>query len=860
MKYIIEKNRVRFFLSKEMFEKVEEEAIQQAYNCASLPGLVEPFCVMPDVHTGYGCPIGGVGAYDIEEGIISPGMCGYDINCLDKNTKILFRDGYYIKISKIKKYGKVLLNNCNSLNSGKISFILSKKHDKVVIIHTKWGRKLIGSLDHLVLCINGYKKMSEIKEGDRVLVYPFEGVKYKESKRTLIKYLKCDLQSTRYLKERNLLPLTTDNPNIGLIARILGYAFSDGYLEKNFRLRIYSKCYEDLLEIKKELEEINIRSSIDKNKSIYRLSINSKSFNLLLYYLGLKDKSRVPKWLFKAPKWIIRNFLAGVFGGDGSIVIIRRKDINLNLTSKHKRFLIDVKKLLKKFRVYSRIYKVNDDCYRLYISGEKNIYRFLSLIGYEYNKERRKLGNLVCEYIRRKLIIKKYKKNIFKYKLKYLDTYINSQYLTRLKLKKDLIPRISYKFETFEEFIEKYSIGDFLIDEVIKIEIKNSRKILYDLGVFHEAHNFIANGIVVHNCGVRLLKTNIHYSEISNWRELGKKLQRNIPAGLGSESPITLTKSQLEEVCINGVDWAIDKGYGYIEDKRHIEENGKIEGAEPKYISDRAYERGRDQLGSLGSGNHFAEVLIVEKIYDKSWAKKMGLFEGQICFLIHTGSRGFGHQIASDYINLMESAYKKYGIKLPDIQLACAPFYSTEGQKYWKAMKCAANYAFANRQLITHFIRETLPNWEIEILYDVCHNIVKIEQHFTKEGKRTVVIHRKGATRSFPEQPVLIPGSMGTASYVLVGTEKSLELSFGSSAHGSGRVMSRRKARREFSPERIKKDLEKKGIYVFSTTKKTAAEEAPYVYKNVDEVVKVVHEVGISKKVARLIPKIVIIP
>ncbi len=873
MKYIIEESNVRYFLSQDMFDRIEEEAKRQAKNCAMLPGLVSPFCVMPDVHTGYGCPIGGVGAYDEETGIISPGMCGYDINCLDKTTKIIFRDGYYLEISKIRDLKEVLINNDFSVDSAQILFKLEKLHNKIVIIKTKWGRKLIGSLDHPILCVDGYKKLSEITKGDKIVVYPFSGVKYTKPKHKILvnehNLKEYDKQVIKYLRDRRLVPLYLDSPYIGIIARILGYAFVDGYIDKNYRIRIYSKSFNDLLQIKNDLEKLKIGCSINKHRNTYVLSINSKSFGILMNILGLrktKNKNmKVPKWIFDSPKWIIRNFLSALFGADGSIINIKRYNpININLTSKCLEFLRDVKILLRKFKIKSRIYKA-ENVYRLYISGEKNILRFLSMIGYEYNEHRRKLGNLVCEYLRRKRLIKRFKKSIFSKKICNnercaFNIYINSKYLLRLKQNSRLIPRISYTFETFEEFVKKYSYGDFIIDEVIDVKIVNRKMKLYDLGIKHESHNFIANNIVVHNCGVRLLTTDLYFEDIKDKIEkLGKALKQEIPAGLGEDSYIKLTIEQLKEVCEFGAEWAVDKGYGYEEDLKHIEENGKLEDADPKYISQRAFARGRKQLGSIGAGNHFVEVLTVSKIFNESVAKKFGLDEDQVCVLIHTGSRGFGHQIATDFINLMETAYKKYNINLPDIQLACVPFYSEEGQQYWVSMKCAANYAFANRQVLTYLVRESfnkLFECEIKVLYDICHNIVKLERH---KGK-SVLVHRKGATRSFPEQPVLIPGSMGTSTYVLIGTEKAMSLSFGSSAHGSGRVMSRRAAIRQFDSSKIRKELKKKGIYVFSTTEKTISEESPYVYKNVDEVVKVVDSVGISKKVAKLEPKIVILP
>ncbi len=374
------------------------------------------------------------------------------------------------------------------------------------------------------------------------------------------------------------------------------------------------------------------------------------------------------------------------------------------------------------------------------------------------------------------------------------------------------------------------------------------------------------------NCGVRLILTNLTLDEVKpKLKQLIDELFRNVPAGLGSQGKVRLSRSQLEEVMVEGVRWAVENGFGWEEDLERIEENGRMEGADPDAVSDKAVKRGLPQLGSLGSGNHFLEVQRVERIFDQKVAERFGLFPDQVVVMVHTGSRGFGHQIASDYISVMLSAARKYGIRLPDNQLACAPFTSKEAQRYFSAMKAAVNYAFTNRQMITHWVRESFAkvfgqdpeDLEMHIVYDVAHNIAKLEEH---DG-RMLVVHRKGATRAFapgrreiPEiyrdigQPVLIPGDMGTASYVLVGTERAMEETFGSTCHGAGRVMSRAAAVRRWRGEEIKRRLEEKGEVIRAASWKVLAEEAPQVYKDVDEVVKAVELAGISRKVARNVP------
>jgi len=371
------------------------------------------------------------------------------------------------------------------------------------------------------------------------------------------------------------------------------------------------------------------------------------------------------------------------------------------------------------------------------------------------------------------------------------------------------------------------------------------------------------------NCSVRLLRTNLKKSDLDKKRkEVINALFNNVPSGVGEKGRIRLSKEELDDVLISGAKWAVKKGYGIKEDYEHTEENGCMPNANPLDVSSRAKARGMPQLGSLGAGNHFLEVQAVENIYDELIAKAFGLEKDQVTIMIHCGSRGLGHQVASDYIKLME---KEYGWPKEDRELVYAPIESELGKKYFSAMSCAANFAFANKQMITHWVRETMkkifPRFKAEVVYDVCHNIAKIEEHIVNEKKIKLCICRKGATRSFGPgrmeipiayrkigQPVIIPGTMGTASYILVGTKKAEEITFGSTAHGAGRVESRTQAKKELSAEKIKKELNEKGIELVSRSYNGIVEEAPEVYKDIDEVVRVSHEVGIGKLVARVVP------
>ncbi|MEE9515113.1 MAG: RtcB family protein [Candidatus Brocadiales bacterium] len=379
------------------------------------------------------------------------------------------------------------------------------------------------------------------------------------------------------------------------------------------------------------------------------------------------------------------------------------------------------------------------------------------------------------------------------------------------------------------------------------------------------------------NCGVRVMRSNLRQEEISGLIEkLVDTLFRNIPAGVGSRrKDLKLGHAELESVLNKGARWAVSKGYGSQKDLDHIEEGGCIKGADPAHVSQKALERGRAQVGTLGSGNHFVEVDVISEVYDEQLARGLGLEQGGIAIQVHTGSRGLGYQVCDDFIAVMIQAARKYGIDLPDRQLCCAPLDSDEGGRYFAAMACAANFAFANRQMITHWVRESFSRvlgrsteeLGLDLIYDVCHNIAKFEDHVVDGKSRRLCVHRKGATRALPPghpqtpeaykttgQPVLIPGDMGRYSYILVGTEAASAETFASSCHGAGRQMSRTKASRTVKGKNIVKVMQELGVVVRASGWRTLAEEIPEAYKDVTEVVDVVHNAGIARKVVQLRP------
>ncbi|TAK33336.1 MAG: RtcB family protein [Chloroflexota bacterium] len=383
------------------------------------------------------------------------------------------------------------------------------------------------------------------------------------------------------------------------------------------------------------------------------------------------------------------------------------------------------------------------------------------------------------------------------------------------------------------------------------------------------------------NCGVRLLRTDLVAQQVTERAaELGEQLFRAVPAGLGSEGKVRLKGNDIDKVLKDGAGWAVRAGYGLAADLEHAESNGRIETADPDRVSEKAKKRGAPQLGSLGSGNHFLEVQAIDEIYDPQTARVLGLTDvDQVVVFIHTGSRGLGHQVCQDYLRVMAQVVKRLGIELPDRQLACAPIRSPEGQEYLAAMAAAANFAWANRQCITHWVREafaaTFKKSEAELgmalVYDVAHNIAKMETYVVDDMKKQLCVHRKGATRAFPPgdlsipasyravgQPVLVPGDMGRYSFVAVGTERAMRESFGSACHGAGRVMSRGAAKRSLQGVDIARELRERGVLVRATDRAGLAEEASQAYRDVADVMEVVDGAGLARKVARMRPLVVV--
>lgn len=941
----------RILASEKILKAIQQDkSLEQVKNVAQLKGIQEYSLALADCHQGYGFCIGGVAAFDLDEGVITPGGIGFDINCIGKESRILTEHGYFKKIKHFEgKHPKTnlphLIKKAKRRGNANILLFMNKKAQKINKIKTTSHVQISATDDHPIFTKNGMKEVSQIKEGEEILLYPFEGVPYKKPKRQLLisekdidrleRSFTSKLQIKKKLRELELLPLYSDNEKIPYLLKIMGFLFGDGSISLNKKtgdtqIGFYGKN-KDLQTIQKDLNSVGFKASIYSRERSHNLNSeygsffftrtedfmknSSNSLALLLHLLGtpIGEKSKqdyaVPEWILKSPLWYKRLFLASLFGAEmSSPKTLTNNKFNLyglvySLNKRDKQhglqFINQISSLLEDFGVRNTLIKTREDHlngmkstrFRLLVHGtSENLIEFFKKINYEYNLKKRKLANAAIVWLKKKENVialrekssqraKKMRKEGCS-KNQIIETvsgqYVNQRFIERsLYEGRKTASRIAYCFISFSEFVKQACYGQegFVWDSIESIKKEEYNDFVYDFTMDNEEHNFIANNVVVSNCGVRLLKTNLRKKEIlSRQQEIVEAMYKKIPSGVGRGSTFNMTKDQLTAVLEGGAQELIKRGFGTKEDYLHTEEEGKLP-ADATKVSQRARKRGIGQLGTLGAGNHFLEIQYVQDIFDKHTAQAFGLELDQVVVMIHCGSRGLGHQVASDYIKKMEA---EYGFEsLPDRELINAPIKSPLGKEYLLAMGAAANFAFANRQLITHWTREELsylfPQSKVDVLYDVCHNIAKIEPYIINRQEKKVCVHRKGATRSLgigrkeiPKtyrekgQPVLIPGSMGTASYVLVGSKKAEELTFGSTVHGAGRIKSRSKAIKELKGEEIKQTLHESGIEVKSGSLKSLAEEAPQAYKDIDEVVKTVDELGISRKVARLKPLIVI--
>lgn len=943
----------RVFASKELLDNMSKDrTLKQGVNVTSLPGIQKYAVIMPDGHEGYGFPIGGVAALDFNEGGISPGGIGYDINCLAKGSKILDEFGYlkniedfendFVTVNQANKNlilkSKVRLNSLVSLNtnskkmcSRNVLFFMKRRYNGPIInIRTKLGYSILVTPEHPVLTKEGMVPSKHLKMTDTVAINPYVGVDYLGTP--------LDIQISRNIFTKDEISkikefgLLSDQRKLGIITKLFGYLLGDGYIYfisgKKGRLAAYGKD-SDLELIKHDIEELGFNARIvsrirlhkitsqygtktfaSRNSEVYICStLLAKLFVSLGYPIGKKASTDflVPSWITNSPLWIKRLFLSGLFGAElttpkctsrtnfGCPVLSMNK--NKNFKENGRAFLIQIMGLLGEFnvsvdKIHERAEYPNKlgNVYRLRLqisSNNENLINLWTKIGFSYNAKRDLISKISVLYIQEKENLKKLRNNtISKIKelkkkglnLKEVQFLLSSEYLNARFIERHYYEnktgRIPISFISFGDFLKKH-LNDYIMfgtffDEIYEIKQERYDDFVYDLNV-DETHNFIANSIIVSNCGVRLLKTNLTkeqvYPVIS---DLLETLFKFVPAGIG-ESNIRISNDQLDVVLNNGAKWAVENNYGVKEDLLHCEENGSMKTADSAFVSPTAKKRGKNQLGTLGSGNHFLEVQFVDEVFDPHTAKVFGLEKDQVTVMIHCGSRGLGHQVCSDYLREMEKTFPDIVKNLPDRELIYAPSGHPLCEKYLKAMSAAANFAWCNRHIIAHQVRlafkTIFPDAELRTVYDVAHNIAKIEEHDINGQMKTVFLHRKGATRAFPKehkdlpevyrhigQPVIIPGSMGTASYVLVGTSDAMKLSFGSTAHGAGRTMSRHDALREYRGEKIKRELENEKIFVKAASWSGIAEEAPKAYKDIEKVVDVSHNSGIAKKVVRVKP------
>ncbi|PIN66920.1 MAG: RNA-splicing ligase RtcB [Candidatus Altarchaeum sp. CG12_big_fil_rev_8_21_14_0_65_33_22] len=738
-------------------------------------------------------------------------------------------------------------------------------------------------------------------------------------------------QVIKHLKKIKILPLKYNSPQIPYLLKIIGFVLGDGclYFQKGDKKGItafYGKT-DDLEEIRKDILKIGFTPSeynyYEFENTACMMKVVSSSFAVLLFSLGVpagkkvEQEYEVPAWVRSSRLWQKRLFLASLFGAEMSSPKVTNNGYNfdppcfsMNKSKKFEengsQFMLQIVDILSGFDIKTQKIGKREGKkgskesksvrFKAIISNDtENLINFYETINFEYDLSKRRESNAVVQYLKVKNnVIKEREKKAKKAKEFYekgkspseiysslISPYINKRFLERsVYSSRKEGPRIPLNFETYDKYMnnirtttdnDKKIQTEYVWDEVVKIEKVNFNEFVYDF-TLNTHHNFVANKFIVSNCGVRLLTTPLTEQDIKpKLKILTDELYKNIPSGVGKGGILKIGIDKIDEVGRLGAKWAIENNYGIKEDLNFMEENGCIDGADPGKVSQRAKLRGRDQLGTLGSGNHFLEIQKVEEIYDENTAKKFRLFKGQITIMVHCGSRGYGHQICDDYIKILLSAARKYHINLPHLELVCAPINSNEGNDYIKAMYCGANYAFCNREIITHWIRETFENLkinaEIKLMYDVCHNIAKFEKHKVDGEEKLLCVHRKGATRAFaagrseiPEiyrnagQPVIVPGSMGTSSYVLVGTERAMEETYGSVCHGAGRVMSRAGGIITWGGEDIMKEMERKGQVIKSASLKVLAEEHPGVYKDIDEVVKSVEMAGLSRIVAKVVP------
>ena len=747
-------------------------------------------------------------------------------------------------------------------------------------------------------------------------------------------------QVVAHLRAVGLLQISMDSHKLPLLLKLLGMVFGDGTIPK-VKIGNYVALYgrkEDLTSMKKDLEALGFKSSMYKRERHHRikthygisefdykefsLKASSTALSVLLVALGApygKKTSvsyRIPDWIMRAARWQKRLFLSAFFGAEldkphthngynfstisfsvSKLVSLRQSALGLLKDFREMLFSLGIESA-EPIEVGGYQYEGpwgKTTGFRLSIdASEANLKRFFSEVGYSYNSQKERLASLASQYIDFLISVRAERNAARQDASKMYDAgqkpatiiiALKSKYVGESFLRHSIwstrgAARV-WDVEKFDQFVEKQEFGNcgMILSPISSIDEVPYIGPVYDLTLNHKDHNFIADGVVVSNCGMRLIRTNLRFPEVKpKIRELVDLIFNLVPAGVGVKGSLNFAQSQMGDITSLGVKWCAEHDLAWEDDPQHVEEGGFIKGADISKVSRQAISRGISQFGTLGSGNHYLEVQVVdpERYLDRDLAREFGIVhDDQVMVMIHCGSRGFGHQVCTDYLRNFESGMRKFGIEVRDRDLACLPFSSKDGQDYYSAMVCAANFAFVNRQIIVNQVRDAFSrvfhrdaeSLDMHLIYDVCHNVAKVETHTYDGTKAKVLVHRKGATRSFgpghPDipapyrkigQPVIIGGSMETGSYLLVGTQKAMEETFGSTAHGSGRTMSRTAAKKEVRGAELQRKMLDHGIYVKAATMDGLAEEAGMAYKDISEVVETMDKAGISKKVAALRP------
>jgi tRNA-splicing ligase RtcB len=944
---------------------VKDQAPEQVANVACLPGIQVASLAMPDIHWGYGFPIGGVAATDPDEGgVISPGGVGYDVNCISGKSQILHAHGYTRRLDEMAGVGAEDRLTCFELargvqdHTGVQLWFSQAPRAPVLRLRTEAGDEVEATADHPFYTPGGMVPLGHLKSGDRVAVAPFTGIPYEVpsaevivSREDVAAFLRqrgkahAISQALNILEKRGLLPLSYSSPLLPHLCKLLGFVMGDGnihFLSRSTKgVVLFSGRAQDLETIRADLTAIGVTPSrvyqrqrqhtihngyrrVEFERTEEWVKVGSTSLAALLACLGAPVGKKpaqdyeVPTWLHRAPLWHKRLFLAALFGAElsspstitGHDTLFNPPVLSMNKRRAHvesgRRFLRQLSAWLEEFGVETQNLLVDEVPVesvaeptvrlRLVLSGKaESLINLWSRVGYEYNTKRRGLAALAVQYLKRKQQVLRQREHAIiearrlrqegvapeEIYRRLESTFVNRRFLERsLYESRQTSARIGSAFPTFAKYCRSAAEGidrDGMVwDTIASIEPIDHSGPVYDFTVRHPDHNFVANRFVVSNCGVRLVRSNLFYREVKpHIRELVNELFKNVPTGVGRSGRYRFDRKELNRLLGEGSPYLRGRDLAVQRDVEYAEAEGRLDGADPSLVSDHALTRGAEQCGTLGSGNHFLEVQIVDHVFDEDAAGVMGLEKDMVCVMIHSGSRGLGYQVCDDALASLRNAPKKYGIELPDRQLACAPVNSPEGQRYIATMRAAANFAWCNRQLLMMQAREVFArvfgrNWEqlqMNLVYDVCHNIAKLEEHTVGGKKKKLWVHRKGATRAFPPghpevpamyrgigQPVIIPGDMGRASWVLVGQPGSMERTFGTTCHGAGRVMSRTAAVRAAGNRKIDKELEAMGVIARAQSRKGLAEEAPRAYKNVDDVVDVVDAAGLSKRVARLRP------